>query len=335
MIFNDETVKNNFFHRQEDNSPIFFQVIFQNLTFEWIIIDYKFMKLAYMLMIALYINCGVSEDSYNKLKTELNQCNIALEDARNTPQVRLSKALQFQEEKKIENAKKEFREIINKFPNTDESTKASIKLKEIELAEKKEKEEEERRRLLGFKILKENFTKKVGDITLNFTAFNSSNTFTFDSYDDTYYSKTAERGNIYLTSRISISSDSKDPDLPPIALYSARAGELSLLGLMEYRFVWWESFGAYLGTDAAYANDFSRTKTIAFNAGLQVELNDFNNYPIFTVIKNKGCFTKNNNSYGSPRIRYEENKCEMKSSLKLEDFDSEYTLIKIFNKGKL
>jgi len=55
---------------------------------------------------------------------------------------------------------------------------------------------------------------------------------------------------------------------------------------MRYEFIWWESFSAYLGNSAAHSNDFSHTRTIPFNTGLEIELTDFNNHAIFIVVKN-------------------------------------------------
>jgi len=218
--------------------------------------NYKNYYIVYLLFI-LIINCGISKEDHEKLKTEFNKCSTELEDIKNSPQVRINRALKFQQENNLEQAKKEYKEIVAKFPGTDEFKKAESRINEIELKEKQQREEEERKRLLGFKVLKESFTAKVGDVTMNFTAFNSSNTYIFDSYEDMYYSRTAQRGSIYITTRISITSESNDPNLPPVLLYKPDSGSLALIGTMEYNFVWWESYGAYLGTNAVYSNDFS------------------------------------------------------------------------------
>lgn len=296
--------------------------------------NYKNYYIVYLLFI-LIINCGISKEDHEKLKTEFNKCSTELEDIKNSPQVRINRALKFQQENNLEQAKKEYKEIVAKFPGTDEFKKAESRINEIELKEIKQREEEERKRLLGFKILKESFTTKIGEVLLNFSSFNSSSTFSFDSYEDMYTYRTAERGNIYINTRVSISSDSKDPNLPPIILYKAEKGSLLNIGMMRYEFVWWESFSAYLGNSAAHSNDFSHTRTIPFNTGLEMELTDFNNHAIFIVVKNKNCYSRNYNTYGRPPIRYEENSCDVKSSLKVEDFDLDYKLIKIINKHKL
>jgi hypothetical protein len=235
--------------------------------------NYKNYYIVYLLFI-LIINCGISKEDHEKLKTEFNKCSTELEDIKNSPQVRINRALKFQQENNLEQAKKEYKEIVAKFPGTDEFKKAESRINEIELKEIKQREEEERKRLLGFKILKESFTTKIGEVLLNFSSFNSSSTFSFDSYEDMYTYRTAERGNIYINTRVSISSDSKDPNLPPIILYKAEKGSLLNIGMMRYEFVWWESFSAYLGNSAAHSNDFSHTRTIPFNTGLEIELTD-------------------------------------------------------------
>jgi len=158
--------------------------------------NYKNYYIVYLLFI-LIINCGISKEDHEKLKTEFNKCSTELEDIKNSPQVRINRALKFQQENNLEQAKKEYKEIVAKFPGTDEFKKAESRINEIELKEIKQREEEERKRLLGFKILKESFTTKIGEVLLNFSSFNSSSTFSFDSYEDMYTYRTAERGNIY------------------------------------------------------------------------------------------------------------------------------------------
>jgi len=292
-----------------------------------------------ILTLSILMSCNdnnsIKKEDYDKLKTELDECKKTVEDLSNTPQMRLTIALKLREENNVEQAKSELRTLIEKFSGTDEAKKASQILKEIEESERKEKEEAEKKRLLGFKALKETSTTKVGEVSLKFTSINSVSQWNFDDYGSEYRLRKAERGNIYINAKVAISADNKDPNLPPISVYKAENGELRLLGTMGYEFVRWKDYGSYLGNYADYGNDFSHTKTISFSCGLQIAQNDLDNNAIFVVVKNQNCFYRSTDRFSNPPVKYKESGCNVKNKLTVEDFDSDYILLKLFNRNKL
>jgi PBP1b-binding outer membrane lipoprotein LpoB len=292
-----------------------------------------------MLIILVLTGCnsnqGPKQEDYDKLEAELTDCKKTVEELSNSPQMRLANGQKFQSESDFSNAKKEYNELIEKFPGTEESKKATTLIAEIEKIELEKKEAEERKRTLGFKAIKENTSLKIGDVTMKFNSVNTASQWNFDDHGSEYSLRKAERGEVYIVAKISISSESKDPSLPPIAVYQILNGNLKLIGTMGYEFVRWKDYGSYLGNYADYGNDFSHTKTISFNCGLSVSQSTMDTNPIFVVVKKSNCFKRTNNNYGNPPVSYTEGDCNVKSKLTVDDFDNEYYLIKVFNKNKL
>lgn len=278
---------------------------------------------------------GPTKEQYDKLQKELDDCKKTVADLQNTPQQRLAEAQKFFAEKNYSSAATHFQELIDKFPGTDEAKTATTTLSEIKLLQQQQKEAEEKKKTLGFKVLTESSKVKVGDVQLSFASIATAGQYTFDRYGDEYRYRDAERGNKFVVARVSITADTKNPDLPPISVFKMSGGQLSLIGTLEYKFVRWEDYGSYLGNDADYGNDFAHTSTISFSCGLQVPNSDLDDEAVFVVVKNTNCFARNTNRFGNPPVSYVEGSCNVKQTLTLDDFDNGYTVVKIFNKGKL
>ena len=292
-----------------------------------------------MLIIVILTSCndnkGPKQEDYYKLQIELNDCKKTVEELSNTPQMRLAGGQKFQAENDLENAKKEYKELIEKFPGTDEAKKATTLIAEIEKIEIEKKEAEERKKALGFKSIKENTSLEIGDLTIKFNSVNTTSQWNFDNYGTEYRLRKAERGETYIVANVSISAESKEPSLPPISVYQISNGSLKLLGTMGFEFVRWKDYGSYLGNYADYGNDFAHTKTISFNCGLSVSQSIMNKDPVFVVVKKANCFNRTNNTYRNPPVSYTAGTCNIKSTLTVDDFDNDYYLIKVFNKNKL
>lgn len=295
-------------------------------------------KLNLFIVVVLLLascNSGVKQSDYDKLQAELTECRKTVEDLQNTPQVRLTNGQQYYANNDFENAKKELNVLVEKYNGTEEAKKAQSIIADIEKQEKEKRDAEERKRTLGFKALKEKTSVSVEDVTVNFTSVNTGPQWIFDNYGREWRYRSAERGDIYLLSKISISSESKNPKLPPISVYKISNGSLSLIGTMGYEFSRWKDYGTYLGNNADFGNDFAHTKTIPFSCGLSLSKEDMNNEVIFVVVKNFNCFYRDYDRFSNPPVSYKSSSCGVKSTLTVDDFDSDYTLVKIFNKNKL
>jgi hypothetical protein len=292
-----------------------------------------------MLIIVILTGCnnnkGPKQEDYDKLQAELTDCKKTVEELSNTPQMRLANGQKFQVENDFANAKKEYKELIEKFPGTDEAKKATTLIADIEKVEIEKKEAEERKKALGFKAIKENTSLKIGDVTIKFNSVNTASQWNFDDYGSEYRLRKAERGEIYIVAKVSISAESKDPSLPPISVYQISNGSLKLLGTMGYEFVRWKDYGSYLGNYADYGNDFSHTKTISFSCGLSISKTDIDDEAVFVVVKKANCFYRSEDRFRNPPVSYSEGDCGIKSNLTVDDFDKDYYLVKVFNKNIL
>ena len=101
-----------------------------------------------MLIIVILTGCnnskGPKQEDYDKLQAELTDCKKTVAELSNTLQMRLANGQKFQTENDFTNAKKEYKELIEKFPGTDEAKKANSFIAEIEKVEIEKKEAEER-----------------------------------------------------------------------------------------------------------------------------------------------------------------------------------------------
>lgn len=278
---------------------------------------------------------GPKQEDFDKLEAELTDCKKLVDELSNTPQMRLANGQRFQSANDFENAKREFSELIKKYPGSNEAIQAEALIDKIEIFEKEQKDIEDRKKALGYKSLNEVKSIKIGDINVDFNSLSTSSQWIFDNYGTKYFYRSAERGDIYIIAKVSVSSDVKNPSLPPICAYKLIDGTLEIVGTLNYEFARWKDYGSYLGNYVDYGNDFAHTKTINFNCGLSVSQTLIDNEPVFVVVKKMNCFVRTNNSYRNPPVSYVEGSCGLKSKLSIDDFDEEYILVKIFNKTKL
>ena len=225
-----------------------------------------------------------------------------------------------------------FNNIIENYKGSEYEIKSKNEIDNIEKYFEKERQKEELKKSLGFKILKPISKIELENLTLSFSDIQFKKSFTFDSYGDRYFYRSAERGSKYLTARVSITSKIKDPNLPHILAYRLKNGileNITPLGL-EYRFRRWEDYGSYLGNSADYGNDFSHTKTIHFSLGYEVEESKYKDYPIYIVLHKKLNIERKYERFDNPPVSYSSESYGFKKELTVDDFDEigDYILIK-------
>lgn len=103
---------------------------------------------------------------------------------------------------------------------------------------------------------------------------------------------------------------------------------------MKYSFARWSGYGEYLGNYADYGNDFAHTSTISFSNAATIK-KSYQNDVIFVVIKKTGCLERLASRLSTSPVGYVSSGNDMASILTVDDFDSQYQVIKIFNKNKL
>jgi len=293
--------------------------------------------LALTIGIITLISCsdGETKKQLSELKTELEQaktelsnCSAELTEIKNTAENRFIRARKLLTENNLTRAKTEFQGIVDNFKGTNDATTASKEIEKIDKIIEKKRADEERKKALGYKVLKPTTRVKYGDLSLRFDKVWKGKRWSFDDYGSQYFLRDAERGNSHIMARISVTSENNNPSLPPILVYQMSNGELKYLGTQGYKFRRWKDYGSYLGNYADYGNDFSHSKTIPFNCGVELSNDDLKSGTIYVVLKKQGCFNRTKVDYGNPEIAYRESSCSPKRILKVEDFDNEYVLIK-------
>ena len=300
-----------------------------------------------LLVLSLFVvSCGVDSAEYDKVKKENDSYKAKVVDdsvlisaLRDTismlsisSEQRLSKVNSLISSGEYSEAKKEMRLIVKLFPQSKEAQSSSQVLQRIDDLIAKKKAEEERMKALGFKGLKTVSSVTIGYNKVSFSNISVGNTFVFDSYDDEWWSRKADRGNVYVTAVMSVTSTSHDPKLPTLAVYSIKGDEMVKEGVMTIEFARWSSYGHYLGNYSDYKNDFAKTSTIRFKLGVEVSEN-VTKGPYAVVLKKSNELSRSYDRFDNPPVSYTGH-VSYPYTLKLINFtgdNSEYVVVKIAN----
>lgn len=220
-----------------------------------------------------------------------------------------------------EKAAAAFKQLADTFPVAAETSEMRKRL-ETFLAQRRAQEDEEKRiAALGFKALPVNPSVSWGDTALTVTSLSVVRRWIFDSWGEGWRFQDAEKDKKLLVARMNIGSKAKDPMLFGMAAYVADGGQLRRLGQLRYRFVRWSGYGAFLGTQADYRNEFSHSWRIPFTAGVAISDEDLKKKPIYLVVTGEGCHRRVYDRFGQPPVFYQPGECKtLKDHLTAEDF---------------
>jgi hypothetical protein len=183
--------------------------------------------------------------------------------------------------------------------------------------------------------LSANSKPEIGDIKLSFDKFSVGRTFIHDRYDDSWMVHTAERGDKFITSTVTIKAQSKEPSLPCIAVYSYRNGTLYKEADFFYQFYRWQDYGYYLGNYHDKTNDFAYVESVKFGVGGTVS-EALLTMPLFVVCSNSTSVSREESKFSTPPVSYSSTGCnEVLKTVLQKDELSNITVIDILNKSKL
>lgn len=290
--------------------------------------------------------CGVDQSEYDKVKKErdeleltIKQKDIIIRQLHDTISMlsypanqRIIKINNLVSDGKYNEARSEMDLLAALFPESKEAQLIpSISSKIDDLVQKK-KAEEERSKALGFKGLKPSLTATIGYNDVSFSNLSISNTFVHDAYEGRYFYNTADRGNVFFTATMQVTSSSKDPNLPTLAVYSIKGDKMNREGTMRIEFARWEDYGCYLGNYHDNGNDFAKTATIRFKLGVELS-EEIKKTPYAIVLKKSNVFSRHEDRFENPPISYN-GSASYPYSLALDDFtkeNSQYMVVKIAN----
>lgn len=297
-------------------------------------------------IIPLFFACGVDQTEFKKLKIErddlaakVNECNAVIQALRDSVTMlafpadqRLSKINSLVSSGDYTAAKQEIARLTSLFPESKEAKATPAIIEKIDRLIVQKKAEEERIKALGFKALKASMTFKIDYNTVELTSISVGNTFTFDSYGDSYFYRSADRGNKYVTAAMKITSQDKDPKLPQLAIYSISGDTMTKVGNFDTEFARWKDYGTYLGNTHDFGNDFAKTSSVRFKIGEEVS-EDIVKGPYALIMKKENGLSRNYDRFANPPVSYT-GYVNYPSTLRLEDFTkegSEYIVVKIAN----
>jgi hypothetical protein len=301
------------------------------------------MKIIYTLIVTLLLiaSCSSSNTDNTDLLNKITQLEKENKELTETIELleypasdRLSNIKKSISENQFNEALTEIDNLHKLFPQSKEATEIDYLRKSISDKQIEAKQEEDRIKALGFKVLKEESNIKVGYNKISVGAFSTATTFTYDAYDDRYFYNTADRGNKYVSSRISITSSDKNPMLPVFYAYSINGDKLELINKFYLKFARWDDYGSYLGNYHDNRNDFAKTSTIPFKIGIEIS-DELLQKPIVILVRDENCLSRNYNRFDNPPVSYSSSSCHSQKVLTIEDLREGYFVVKILNKNKL
>ena len=300
----------------------------------------------FIALIPLFLACGVNQSEYDKIKKERDE--LATEINNNIAVIRVLrdsvKMLSFpadQRLNKINNlvstgeysqAKQEISRLNSLFPESKEAQSTPAIIERVDKLIAQKKAEEERIKALGFKALKPTSSITVDYNKVEFSNISVGTTFTFDSNSSYYSYRTADRGNKYISAAMKITSDSKNPKLPQLAVYKISGDHMAYEGIFATKFARWDDYGSYLGNYHDNGNDFAKTSSVRFKVGKEVS-EDVLKGPYALILKKENVLTRKHDEYENPPISYS-GSASYPSTLSLGDFtkeDSQFVVVRIAN----
>lgn len=200
-------------------------------------------------------------------------------------------------------AKNEISRLQTLFPESKEAKSSPSIIERIDKLIAQKKAEEERIKALGFKALKTATTINIDYNKVELSSINVGNTFTFDSYGDRYFYRSADRGNKYITAAMRVTSQSKDPNLPQLAVYKISGDRMMLEGTFTTEFARWDDYGSYLGNTHDFGNDFAKTSSVRFKIGKEVP-EDLVKGPYALVMKKENSLSRLYKEFDNPPVSY-------------------------------
>lgn len=248
-------------------------------------------------------------------------------ELRETPVALLADVTEQIGRRDISSAEEALSKLVAKFPNSIEAEGASTSLENLKKEEQARAAEAARLAALGFKALKVSPKISNVDSTLNLRSSSISSRWTFDSYGDEWYYKESEKGERFITAKVTVSSESKDPKLMGLGAYVADGKRLRRIGSFEYRFARWDDYASYLGNEADYRNDFAHSSAIPFSVAAKVPTEDMKK-PIYLIATKEGCFTRSSDRFRNPPVWYYSSSCpSLAATLTIENFSDDKLVV--------
>lgn len=256
-----------------------------------------------------------------ELKAENTRLKAENAELRITPTALLAEVTKSVQRRNLAEAESVLAKLSAKFPDSGEAQSAAKLVGQLRSEEAKQLQEAARLAALGFKGLPITAKLTNADSTLQLRSAATSSRWIFDAYGNEWRYIEAEKGTTFITAKVTVSSEDKDPRLMGMAAYVAVGAQLKRVGSFEYRFARWDDYASYLGNDADYRNDFAHSSNIPFSLAATVNRDELKG-DIYLVATKEGCFTRSEDRFKNPPVWYYSSSCaSLPSTLSLSDFN--------------
>jgi len=216
-----------------------------------------------------------------------------------------------------------YKQLSDTFPVAAETAEMRKRLDTFQAQQRAHQDEVNRIAALGFKSLPVTPAITHEDTTLSLTSVSILKRWIFDHYGQGWRFLDAEKDTRLIVARMNVSSKKKEPPLFGLAAYVADGAKLVRVGTARYRFSRWNSYAAFLGTQADFGNEFTHSWRIPFTAGVPVADADLKRGPIYLVASTEGCHERRYERFAQPPVFYVPGQCEtLKPTLTADDFAS-------------
>lgn len=284
--------------------------------------------------------CGVSKDEHDAALARIGELETEIDELEHGTDRMLSHAQQAVDGEDFADALRILTELTERHPEASERAKpireeAERQKSEAERLAEEARQEEERQRLLGFRAIEQTRRVEGAGVSIEVNSVSVRDRWRFDRYRNRWFERDAIRGSSYIVADISVSSESHNPRLLPIAVYEVRGETLRRLGLLKYEFYRWQDYGSYLGNYADYGNDFAHTSTIRFVTGLSLNEEILSAKVLFVMVANATCVQREEERFDNPSVSYSNKSCSLPQTLTIQEALESYRAILIINRHQL
>lgn len=269
------------------------------------------------------------QDSLSAVRSELKEAKLKIELLSYPADQRMQNVKNLLDAGELDKAQTEIEQLKSIFPNSPEASSSNALLTKIEELKEAKKKEEERIKALGFKAISEQTTVKIDYNTVTFSNFSIGKNYIHDSYDDRYFYNDADRGCKYISVLMSVKSESHDPNIPQLAVYTIHGDKMNFEGSFRTEFNRWEDYATYLGNYHDSHNDFAKVNIVKFKLGIEMSDEKLAK-PYAIVLMKKNVLIRQNERFRNPPVYYSGD-ANYPSTLSISDFTDRFVIVKRYN----
>jgi len=239
----------------------------------------------------------------------------------------MAKARKLLAKGKIEDALSAIQALQNHYPADAAVAELMTEIEVAEIEEMRKTEVDRRKKL--FKTVKGTPTFTIEDVTVEGAKAYTSGRWVFDRRGKAKESLTAKSGTKYVVVDYTFKSKTKDPVLPPVALYSLEDDEAHMINGFATAFYQWESEETFSGAEDDKSNDPAVAESVRLTSGLAVAKSALRGKTLYVVMHKYPCFVRRPRTGASPPFYYEAFNCTLPAIATPGQLLEDFAIIKV------